>query len=46
MVCRVYCKYPLYNYFAKGEMNVDWLDRFNAAIDNIENNLDGKIEYS
>lgn len=26
--------------------NVDWLDRFNVAIDYIEDNLDGKIEYS
>lgn len=25
---------------------MDWLDRFNAAVDYIENNLDGKIEYS
>ena len=25
---------------------MDWLDRFNAAIDYIENNLDNKIEYS
>jgi len=25
---------------------VDWLDRFNAAIDYIENNLDSKNEYS
>ncbi|WNS40837.1 AraC family transcriptional regulator [Paenibacillus sp. MMS20-IR301] len=25
---------------------MDWLDRFNAAVDYIENNLDGEIEYS
>ena len=25
---------------------MDWLDRFNAAVDYIENNLDDKIEYS
>lgn len=25
---------------------MDWLDRFNAAIEYIENNLDGEIDYS
>lgn len=25
---------------------MDWLDRFNAAIDYIENNLDGEIDYA